>query len=735
MAQDKIEIIVEAKVQDALNKMNLLEKKPAQTKSAFGDMFKNMKAGYLAIAAAIAGAIAAAKKFVDAANEQNQVMRKLQAVSQYTGNSFLETRKAALALAADGLLSVKEASNSLANLLSKGLSLPQAITLINQLKDSSVVARQAQYGIGEAVEVATEGIRNENSILSDATGVTENLAKMYLKYARSIGTTTEKLTDQQKAQAVVEGFTRGTAAFIGQADKASKSFQGTQAKLASSTKILSAALGDQIINGLKPYAENMANIISSDAISNVKKGASVIIAVISTIVRAVQLNFENVGLFFDSIKNAVQGISAAFQALLKRDIKGAVAAVKGEIKEIGSATIDLAKSSAEDFKDIWTNVYDAFNEDTIARKELIEQALKYQIASEEELTKLTTEELAQRISEYEKAHKTIVEDTSAKQKELTDAEKQALKDRKKLMAEAIKYGLGTEQELTSLTNLEIENRIEMYKNFKESVKDMWSSLYDTLGTIVKGFFDTLAAYRDEDLEQSLDALEEEKDAKITALEESNEYTQALAEIEAQETADKIASLEEEIAAAKAANDEELASEKELELQKLVLKEQEAAKDAEIAAQTAAVEAEYAEKERQAKIDAANADKAWSITQSLIDTAVAVVKGIAEMPVPPFPLAIAAGAAGAAQTAIIAAQPIPAFAKGGVVPDDSLAMVNRKEMILPVELSDFIRSAAAGSSTTNNDNRNTTINFPNADPFEIIDIIEKQAGRKILSVQR
>jgi tape measure domain-containing protein len=85
----------------------------------------------------------------------------------------------------------------------------------------------------------------------------------------------------------------------------------------------------------------------------------------------------------------------------------------------------------------------------------------------------------------------------------------------------------------------------------------------------------------------------------------------------------------------------------------------------------ALDSEYEEKKRVEKKKAAEAEKAWSITNSIISTAVAVAKAL-----PDVPLSILAGVMGAAQTAIIAAQAIPEFATGGFVPSTPGGMLAR-----------------------------------------------------------
>ena len=59
----------------------------------------------------------------------------------------------------------------------------------------------------------------ENSVLSDAAGVQKNIAKMYEDYAKSIGKSTDALTQSEKAQAVYNGIMDEAAMFTGTAEE------------------------------------------------------------------------------------------------------------------------------------------------------------------------------------------------------------------------------------------------------------------------------------------------------------------------------------------------------------------------------------------------------------------------------------------------------------------------------------------------------------------------------------
>lgn len=76
----------------------------------------------------------------------------------------------------------------------------------------------------------------------------------------------------------------------------------------------------------------------------------------------------------------------------------------------------------------------------------------------------------------------------------------------------------------------------------------------------------------------------------------------------------------------------------------------------------ALENQFQNQIRAAKQRQFEAEKTAAVIQSIIQTAVAVVEAL-----PNIPLAIAVGVLGAAQTAVIAGQPTPKFHQGGVVP--------------------------------------------------------------------
>ncbi len=199
------------------------------------------------------------RKLTDAASQAERANIGLATTARYAGVGMEEAHAAAKALTEDGLLSLTEASQGLQNLLSRGFSLPEAIEMMNRFKDSAAFNRQASLEFGQAVVSATEGLKNENSILVDNAGVTKNVSIMWKEYARAHGKTVEQLTQGEKRQAEYNGILRETEGQLGNSGRMAETFAGQMALLnqelfefeAQTGREMTPVLAD-IARGLRP---------------------------------------------------------------------------------------------------------------------------------------------------------------------------------------------------------------------------------------------------------------------------------------------------------------------------------------------------------------------------------------------------------------------------------------------------------------------------------------------------
>lgn len=220
-----------------------------------------------AATAAFAGIVLAIRGAIEAANEYNNAMVGLNSLAEGTGQDFGDLQAAAEDLASDGLMTVADAAASLKNLLARGFSADEAVDMLERLKDAAAFGRQSSLSLGEAVRSASEGIKNENSILVDNAGVTKNVAVMWEEYAATIGKSAANLTQAEKRQAEYNGIMAETAYQVGDAARYAEEFAGKQAALEAATLRVNQALGASVQGALTPLVQILTPL--ADALARV----------------------------------------------------------------------------------------------------------------------------------------------------------------------------------------------------------------------------------------------------------------------------------------------------------------------------------------------------------------------------------------------------------------------------------------------------------------------------------
>lgn len=212
-----------------------------------------------------------------AARQAADSMQGLQSILEGQGRSFSEAKSFIDEYISDGLIPATNATTAYKNLASRGYDDSQIRQVLVALKDASAYGRQASYSMGEAVQTATEGLKNENSVLVDNAGVTKNVAKMWEDYAKSIGTTANNLTQQQKIQAEVTGILAETKFQTGDAAKVAGTLSGQLQQLSFNFNNLKVAVGN-IVN---PFVKVFLPVINT-AINAVTKFANRIASVVNS---------------------------------------------------------------------------------------------------------------------------------------------------------------------------------------------------------------------------------------------------------------------------------------------------------------------------------------------------------------------------------------------------------------------------------------------------------------------
>jgi len=207
---------------------------------------------------AFAGISVGISQAITDASNLNNSLTGLKSIVVGTGGDFDKAKKIVQSFTADGLVTAGEAATSLKNLVAKGFSLEQAEQLMIRFKDSAAFGRQAALGLGEAIAGATEGIKNENSMLVDNAGVTKNVSAMVTEYAKAHGLKETALTAAQKNEAVYQGILKETQFQVGDAAKLTKEYSGQVAKLDAQKLQLSQTIGATLM----PVMTNLIGVLT-----------------------------------------------------------------------------------------------------------------------------------------------------------------------------------------------------------------------------------------------------------------------------------------------------------------------------------------------------------------------------------------------------------------------------------------------------------------------------------------
>ena len=239
--------------------------------------------------AAFLAIVAAVKEGIQEYNNYRSALVGLKSIAEGTGNSFSDVKAEIQDFISDGLVPAGDAATAFKNLLARGFNTDEAVAMLKRFKDAASFGRQGALSLGEAVRSATEGIKNENSILVDNAGVTKNVSKMWQEYATSIGKTVNDLTIAEKRTAEFNGIMEETRFQVGDASKYAAEFAGTQAMLGAETTKLSVAFGEAMAPAVQGLMEIVIAIIRpiTDFIKNNQTLVSVLTSVIAVVVGAI----------------------------------------------------------------------------------------------------------------------------------------------------------------------------------------------------------------------------------------------------------------------------------------------------------------------------------------------------------------------------------------------------------------------------------------------------------------
>jgi hypothetical protein len=184
---------------------------------------------------------------IDAASKFEEKMQALEIITSKTGRSFAEANGLVKEFS-DGITSMGSVAEAVSYLSTMNVSLDDQRKLIGLIRDGlTSMGKDVDSNLAHMVLALKRG----ESSLFDNMGVMRTAEMMLKEYARSIGTTTEKLSQQQREAAIVQGAIKDLTTYEGTAIAASDDYSGSKQRLTTATQELNAALGSLLLPTLK----------------------------------------------------------------------------------------------------------------------------------------------------------------------------------------------------------------------------------------------------------------------------------------------------------------------------------------------------------------------------------------------------------------------------------------------------------------------------------------------------
>lgn len=298
------------------------------------------KIGKAVVAAfSVAAVVKFGKECLNVATETTNAWIGLNSILTGQGKSFNRAKSFIEDYISDGLVPLNNAVTAYKNLTLRGYNEDQIQKTMTALKNSATFARQSTYSLGDAVSLATEGLKNENSVVVDNAGVTKNVAKMWEDYAKSIGKTTNNLTQAEKIQAEVNGILEETKFQSNDAAIYANTYSGKLAQLNTAFTNMKTAIG----NVIQPIAKLFVPVLT--AVTNaVTKLFTAFAGLLSLFglkadsVETVSSGMEDVATSANNASDAVGGVGDSAAKSAKKAKKALQTAGFDELDKLGDTS-------------------------------------------------------------------------------------------------------------------------------------------------------------------------------------------------------------------------------------------------------------------------------------------------------------------------------------------------------------------------------------------------------------
>lgn len=272
---------------------------------------------------------------IEASKQYTSAFIGLSSVAAAFGESQDKARIAARDLAKDGLMTVTDAAQGLKNLLGSKFNLDESIQLMKAFKDSAAFNRQGTLEFGQAIVGATQGIKNQNSIMVDNVGITKNLSIILQEAGYSVMDLQRVTTDAGVRQALYNGLLREGAVFSGDAGRAADTLAGSQSQLNTAMLGLYNTVGQILTPSIILFNQEMTGAANSTTAS--------LIPAMNALAKNLLVVTEMALMAGAAIKNAVSMLGAISNPMPGQALKGLTDSWDQYGKDVGKIYGDTQK--------------------------------------------------------------------------------------------------------------------------------------------------------------------------------------------------------------------------------------------------------------------------------------------------------------------------------------------------------------------------------------------------------
>jgi hypothetical protein len=473
--------------------------------SGFSTLFKTFTLASLASTAIQAGIQLATQSIKDAVTEATNFERSLaglNSTAQAFGQSTNDVNAAVTNLTSDGLVGFTTTATALKNLLSTGMDVDKATSLIQRFKDEAAFGRAETIKYGDAVLNLSEAYLTSSSQAGNLNGHVANFSDALEIGADALGKTTAQLTKAETEQAKFIGYMQQGAGAVGNASDYADTYAGSVSRMESEQQKAAATMGQNLLPALEYLTSSYTDLIASSngsaqATQEFQSYLVTLAAVVRTVAQAVvgaagviygalksvfTLSWDPL---VESVDNAAAGFIDTWDDAYKQYEKIYNAGNEGQSDAFGSALGSMVDANSAAQRKLQQQVDDAnqqFARSMEQRAKQFSESLRDMVIAHRDKSRTIQADLAKEDAAYQKSalnrEKDFKEDLSSLEEghleKVTDIEEKIADERASGYAvDGVLYAEANEEKIRKLE----EQLVKEQATYQKSV-DKRKAQYD-----------------------------------------------------------------------------------------------------------------------------------------------------------------------------------------------------------------------------------------------------------------